>query len=61
MTVSFDPVWGWSWTILAALVSLAVVLATYRRRLESLSRPTRMLLMGLRLATWSLVVFALLR
>jgi hypothetical protein len=61
MTASFDPVWGWSWTLLAALASLAVVMSTYRRRLASMTAPARSVLIGLRLATWSLVVFALLR
>jgi hypothetical protein len=61
MTVSFDPVWGWSWTVLAALASLAAVLATYRSRLASTPQPVRSVLIGLRLATWGVVVFALLR
>ena len=61
MSASFEPVWGWSWTMLAALASLAFVLATYRPRLEKLAPVWRFALLALRVATWAVVVFALLR
>jgi len=36
MVPQFDPIWPWPWVIIAAVVSLAVVIVTYRPRIAHL-------------------------
>lgn len=61
MKFLFDPIWSWPWVILAAAVTLAVVIPTYRQRIAHLPAGQRRLLLALRLAAWAVLVFSLLR
>jgi len=45
MIPQFDPIWDWPWVVLAAAASLAVVLATYPKRIAHLPRGQRRLLL----------------
>jgi len=61
MLPQVDPIWPWPWVILAAGVSLAVVISTYRQRIAHLPPGQRKLLMALRLFTWAILTLAMLR
>src|SRR5437660_1376047 len=61
MLPQFDPIWPWPWVIIAAVVSLAVVIITYRPRIAHLPPGQRKLLLALRLISWSLLTMAMLR
>src|SRR5260370_16037935 len=61
MLPQFDPIWPWPWVIIAAVVSLAVVIITYRPRIAHLPPGQRKLLLALRLISWSLLTLAMLR
>src|SRR5262245_19061768 len=61
MELHFEPVWDWPWVILAAAVSLATVLVAYRRRIAHLGRVRRTLLLGLRIVSWAVLVFLMIR
>src|SRR5262245_47286539 len=61
MLPQLDPIWPWPWVILAAVVSLVAVVATYRQRIAHLPAGQRKLLMALRLFTWATLTFAMLR
>lgn len=56
-----QPVWSWPLVLLASAVLLGVVIVTYPPRVRHLAPWRRRLLIGLRLATALLIVFALLR
>ena len=61
MTFQVEPIWPWPWVVFAALLSLVALLATYRQRVAHLSAGQRKLLLGLRLATWGLLVVLMFR
>src|SRR5665213_2895572 len=61
MIPQFDPIWGWPWVVLAASLSLAVVLTTYPKRIAHLPTGRRRLLMTFRLITWAILTLAMLR
>ena len=61
MIPQFDPIWAWPWVVLAAGASLAVVIATYPRRIAHLPPGQRRLLMTMRLITWAILTLAMLR
>ncbi len=61
MIPQFDPIWAWPGVLLAAGVSLAVVLTTYRQRIAHLPPGQRKALLGLRLFTWGILTLAMLR
>lgn len=56
-----EPVWSWPLVLLASAALIGVVLATYPPRVAHLSRGWRRLLIGLRLATAVVLIFAMLR
>lgn len=61
MKVLFEPIWPWPWVALVVVATLAVVMATYRRRLARLPPAQRVLLLGLRLVAWAVLMFSLAR
>jgi hypothetical protein len=61
MIPRFDPIWDWPFVVLAAGASLAVVLATYPKRIAHLPQGQRRLLMTLRLVTWAILSLTMLR
>ncbi len=61
MLPQFDPIWPWPWVIIAAVVSLVVVIITYRPRIAHLPPGQRRLLLALRLISWALLTMAMLR
>ncbi len=61
MTPSFLPVWGWLATLLVSTGMLAVIVWTYRTRLAALPPRSRRTLLGLRLAAWAILTFAMFR
>lgn len=61
MQLLFDPIWDWPVLLLSAVGTLATVIGTYRQRLAPLPAGPRRLLLGLRLLSWLILMFALLR
>ncbi|HLJ12525.1 MAG TPA: glutamine amidotransferase [Planctomycetaceae bacterium] len=61
MIPQFDPIWAWPWVILAAGVSLVVVVTTYGQRIAHLPPAQRNWLLALRLLTWAILTLAMLR
>jgi hypothetical protein len=62
VSLFFEPVWG-SWWIALALgaAALLVILTTYRRSISHLPRSTQRALIALRLVSWLVLLFVLLR
>ncbi|SFI18454.1 hypothetical protein [Planctomicrobium piriforme] len=56
-----EPVWSWPWIGVAAAAMLALVLLTYPPRVRSLPPRWRYTLIGLRLLTALVLIFAMLR
>lgn len=56
-----DPVWSWPLVLLASAVLIGVVLLTYPQRVRHLPPFRRRLLIGLRLTTALLLIFAMFR
>ncbi len=56
-----EPVWSWPLVVLTGVLLIAVVLITYPPRVRHLSPGWRKLLIGMRLASAVLLIFALLR
>lgn len=56
-----DPCFSWPVTALLAAATLAMVLVIYRRRIAHLPTGHRRVLLGLRLLTWAVLMFAMLR
>jgi hypothetical protein len=61
MKLSFDPIWAWPWVILAAAITLASVITTYRRRIAHLPARSRTVLLWLRVLAWAILIFSFLR
>lgn len=61
MFPQFDPIWSWPWVIIAAMVSLVVVVTTYRQRIAHLPAGQRKVLLALRLLAWLILTLAMLR
>src|SRR5579863_7019024 len=61
MILRFDPIWDWPWVVLAAGASLALLLATYPKRVAHLPRGQRRVLIALRLVTWAILALTMLR
>ncbi len=61
MELVFEPIWSWPWVVLAILALLAVVIASYPRRIGHLPRGVRYRLFFLRLMAAVVLAFAMLR
>jgi hypothetical protein len=61
MHFALEPIWPWPAVLLVAVALLALVWSAYRRRLAALPALHRRVLVGLRLATWLLLVWMMLR
>jgi len=61
MKLFVDPLWSWPVVVAAAAMLLTVLWTTYPRRVAHLAPRWRRLLLGLRLTTWLLILFLLLR
>lgn len=63
MNFSFniDPIWSWPATVLVSAALLALVIVVYRPRLAHLPPGRRRVLLTIRLVTWAVLVFCMLR
>jgi uncharacterized membrane protein len=61
MRLIFEPIWSWSLTGLAAILLLVLMGWTYPRRLQNLPPVWQRILIGLRLLTTLVLIFAMLR
>lgn len=61
MSFVIEPIWTWQIVALAATGLLALVLLTYPQRIRHLPKPSRRVLLGLRLAAAVVLAFALFR
>lgn len=59
--ILFEPVWSWPMVALAAIALIVMVLVTYPPRVRHLSGGWRKTLIGMRLASAALLIFAMLR
>ncbi|MBS0263354.1 MAG: hypothetical protein JSS02_15535 [Planctomycetes bacterium] len=61
MLPQFDPILAWPWVLLAAGISLFLIATTYRSRIAHLPRGSRITLLTLRIFTWGVITWLMIR